>query len=248
MIDVTFDFTTDSYKYWDGFWERKDGLGAGYSDPDSSSLTLQKYHQILWSRNLPNGEKMDLKAGSGTYYLSWKDFRFGSDSIIVSFRYERYRAMIETIMNQLPDYKSFYEDFLHKTYTIGGMIIFPKHRNSINQNKGTNKLISDRWDLTLECIRRFYINERSPLSDILEKDRNFFELFCDFKGYVDYFFLQDCVSDDYSSVKIWYGNGDFTGDPLPKTSNEYLQFLNDEVDFLNKRNRRIMEYCAKHNI
>ena len=248
MIDVTFDFTTDSYKYWDGFWERKDGLGSGYSDPDSSSLTLQKYHQILWSRNLPNGEKMDLKAGSGAYYLSWKDFRFGSDSIIVSFRYERYRAMIETIMDQLPDYKSFYEDFLHKTYTIGGMIIFPKHRNSINQNKGTNKLISDRWDLTLECIRRFYINERSPLSDILEKDRNFFELFCDFKGYVDYFFLQDCVSDDYSSVKIWYGNEDFTEDPLPKTSNEYLQFLNDEVDFLNKRNKRIMEYCAEHNI
>ena len=26
MIDVSFDFTTDSYKYWDGFWDRKDGL------------------------------------------------------------------------------------------------------------------------------------------------------------------------------------------------------------------------------
>ncbi len=28
MIDVTFDFTSDSYKYWDEFWDRKDGLGA----------------------------------------------------------------------------------------------------------------------------------------------------------------------------------------------------------------------------
>ena len=25
MIDINFDFTTDSYKYWEGFWERKDG-------------------------------------------------------------------------------------------------------------------------------------------------------------------------------------------------------------------------------
>ncbi len=23
MIDVNFDFTTDSPRYWDGFWERK---------------------------------------------------------------------------------------------------------------------------------------------------------------------------------------------------------------------------------
>lgn len=22
MIDTSFDFTTDSYKYWEGFWER----------------------------------------------------------------------------------------------------------------------------------------------------------------------------------------------------------------------------------
>ena len=26
MIDVTFDFTSDSYNYWDGFWDRNDGL------------------------------------------------------------------------------------------------------------------------------------------------------------------------------------------------------------------------------
>lgn len=47
MIDVTFDFTTDSPGYWDGFWENNDGLGAGGSDPDSSSSTLQEYHRAL---------------------------------------------------------------------------------------------------------------------------------------------------------------------------------------------------------
>ncbi len=49
-IDIDFDFTSDSYKYWDGFLERKDGLGAGYSDPDSASPMLQEYHSMLWSR------------------------------------------------------------------------------------------------------------------------------------------------------------------------------------------------------
>ena len=39
-IDVAFDFTTDSPGYWDGFWERNNGLGAGACDPDACSPTL----------------------------------------------------------------------------------------------------------------------------------------------------------------------------------------------------------------
>ena len=34
-IDVKFDFTSDTKGFWDGFWERNDGLGAGGADPDS---------------------------------------------------------------------------------------------------------------------------------------------------------------------------------------------------------------------
>ena len=45
MIDITFDFTTDSFDYWKDFWENNDGLGAGNCDPDSSSPTLQEYHK-----------------------------------------------------------------------------------------------------------------------------------------------------------------------------------------------------------
>lgn len=209
MIDVNFNFTTDSPGYWDGFGERKDGLGAGGSDPDSASPTLQKYHRILWSKELPNGELMDLKAGYGANYLTWNDFRFGSDSIIVSFRYNKYRYMIDQVVKKLDNYKDFYEKYYRKSYTIGGMIIFPKHRFSMNQNKGTNPLICDRWDLTLECIRRYYNGDNSPLFDTIKSDSNFFDLFCDFKGYVDFFFLQDAVSDDYSKVNIWCGDADF---------------------------------------
>ena len=71
MIDITFDFTTDTPGYWEGFWDRNDGLGGGGADPDSKSPTLRQYHQILWSKELPNGDFMDLKPGGSRSYLSW---------------------------------------------------------------------------------------------------------------------------------------------------------------------------------
>lgn len=86
MIDVEFDFTSDSPGYWDEFWENNDGLGEGGSDPDSAGVALQRYNQELWSKELPNGEKMELTLDENGS-LSWNGFRFGSDSIITSFRY-----------------------------------------------------------------------------------------------------------------------------------------------------------------
>lgn len=186
---------------------------------------------------------MALTKGSGQTYLTWKDFRFGSDSILVSFRYKKCRELLKQVELSVPDYHAFVEGYLRKFYTIGGMIIFPRHRNSINQVKGCNRLICDRWDLTLECIRRYYVGVKSPLSWVLENDKAFFDLFVDFKGYVDFFFLQDCVSEDYNSVNIWLGNGDLQSDPLPKTAEEYLSWIDSEIAFLQKRNARIKEYC-----
>ena len=238
-IDVGFDFTMDSPGYWDGFWARNEGLGAGACDPDACSPTLQRYHQLLWSKPLPNGENLELSQGIGPTYLSWRDMRFGSDSILASFRYRDNRGVIDAVMQQVPNYKVFMEDFLHKAYTIGGMIIFPKHPNSMNQRRGTDKQIRDRWDFTMECIRRFYIGESSPLSDVLEQDSDFYALFKDFKGYVDFFYLQDCVTEDYKQVRFWLGNGSFTDHPLPRTVDEYLTWIAEELDFLDKRNARI---------
>ena len=68
MIDIGFDFTTDSPGYWEGFWDRNDGLGYGGSDLDSVSHTLQNYHQILWSKKLPNGEKMELWQSTPVFF------------------------------------------------------------------------------------------------------------------------------------------------------------------------------------
>ena len=238
MISIDFDFTSDTSRYWDGFWENSD-LGMSKMDPDSASKTLQNYQQIMWSRELPNGEKMDLKIGDGADYLTWKELRFGSDSIIASFRYEKCRGLLEQVMTKVPDYKSFVEEFLRKTYTIGGEIIFPKHAGSINQTRGCNKSICDRFDLTLECIRRFYLGEKSPLWDVLNNDRKFFELFVDFRGYVEFFLLQDLVLEDFSGVKFWNEWKDFDDNPIPGNVEEYLKFIQNEVEFVKNRNNRI---------
>lgn len=241
-IDVNFDFTTDTPRFWDDYWMKDETLGHPGGDPDASSKTLKEYHGLLWSRRLPNGEHMELKRGNGREYLFWNDFRFGSDSIIASFRYQKYRYMIEQVKETLPDYHSFMEDYVRKSYTIGGEIIFPKRKGGINQRRGCDANICDRWDLTLECIRRYYRQEDSPLYQVLAVDKRFFDLFLDFKGYVDFFFLQDCVSPDYCSVQFWLGDGKFEKYPFPQSVDEYLQWITRQLMFVDRRNRRIKEF------
>ena len=67
-------------------------------------------------------------------------------------------------------------------------------------------------------------------------------MFVDFKGYVDFFFLQDCVSEDYKKVNLWLGNDFFEKNPVPRTADEYFTFIGKEYDFLKKRNRRIINF------
>ena len=233
MIDITFDFRSDTPKG---------------KDPDSYSTTLNKYHQLLWSKELPNGERMELKTTRKPYGLVWKDFFFASDSIIVEMRYEKNKRIIDQVYEIIDDYEAYYEHLVHRSYSIGGMIIFPCHRNSMNQMRGISSKIRDRWDLTLECIRRYYAGEESPLTKVIESDKAFYDLFVNFKEYVDFFFLQDCVSEDYSTVGIWCGDASFEKSGLPETVEDYFQFIRKEHEFLDKRNRRIQQYCIENDL
>lgn len=247
-IDVDFDFTTDTKGYWNGFWEKRDGLGISDYDPDKESPTLRNYHRILWSRELPNGEHMRLEnAPTRNDYLLWNGHRFGSDSITASFRYKRNRELIEQVAESMDDYRGFMEDFIHRCYTIGGCIIFPKWHGGMNQSRGTNRMIMDRWDRTLECIRLHYEGGESPLTKVLETDRWFYDLFVDFRGYVDFFLLQDCVTSDYSEVIPWVGDLDFNTSALPKDVDEYMQWIRNNLDFVDKRNERILETIKRSN-
>lgn len=220
-IDIHFDVQTDSKG----------------KDPDSASPTLRAYHQLLWSKPLPNGQEM--KLGIEKNCLKWGDMWFGCDSITASFLHERFP--LRKSVEQKDGFVEWKKDYWHKTYTIGGSIIFPMHRWSMNQARGCSVKICDRWDLTLEYIRRFYAGEPSPLDKVFETDREFFGLFVDFKGYVDFFLLQDCVDENYK-VKFALDTPRFISMPMPKNMEEYYKWIESQIDFVTKRGRRIEKY------
>ena len=224
-IDVTYDFQTDC----------REG-----QDPDSASKTLRSYQQLLLSKPLPNGEMMNLGIEKGL--LKWKDMWFGSDSITASFLHGRF-PLKKDVEQSKNDFAQWKKDYWHKTYTIGGEIIFPMVRWSMNQTRGCSVKICDRWDLTLECIRRFYVGEPTPLDKALERSSEFFKLFVDFKGYVDFFLLQDCVDDEYN-VKFWLNTPLFVSMPMPKDLDEYNKWIHSQLDFVEKRGKRIKKYCG----
>ena len=226
-IDIHFDVQTDSKG----------------KDPDSASATLRAYHQLLWSKPLPNGRELKLTIEKNC--LKCGDMWFGCDSITASFLHWRF-PLKEYIELNIPNFAEWKKDYWHKTYTIGGSIIFPMHRWSMNQARGCSVKICDRWDLTLECIRRFYSGEFTPLDKALEKDREFFNLFVDFKGYVDFFLLQDCVDENYN-VKMWLDTHLFDSMPMPKNLDEYYKWIDTQLDFVAKRGKRIEDYCKEDN-
>ena len=147
--------------------------------------------------------------------------------------------LINDVKKQINNFENINETYLRKSYTIGGEIIFPKRTWSINRLRGTNAKIKDRFDLTLECIRRFYNNEQNPLYNVLKEDSNFFELFVDFKGYVDFFYLNDLVSEDYNSINFYLDFDNFERNPRPQTVEEWFTLYNKQMEFLNARNARI---------
>jgi hypothetical protein len=190
----------------------------------------------LWSKPLPSGALFDLTP-QGIYlhhHSELGEFWLSSDSVIPTFS-------MKPIVNQLP--KEEIEAFTTIGYTIGGMMVFPGNRidgkQTINGARGFNRKIADRFDLTLECIRRYYRGQSSPLGGPLERYKGFFALFEDFLGYVDFFLLQDLVENDYSAAKNFLPFEDFTAPPVPQDVDAYRDYERLSIEFIKARNRRI---------
>lgn len=246
-INVEYSFTSDTKGYLETFDKLKTSRGC--PDPDSHSKTLRNYHKVLWSKNLQNGDKMELHEDAT--YLAWKNFRFGSDSIVNMYFHHYYAQPLLTDELKTAfckkygfrDFTSFWRDYLIKSYTIGGAIIFPKS-NSINVARG--RILKDRFDLTLECIRLYYLREESPLFSTLKANENFFNLFADFEDYVDFFYLQDLVFDKYSKIKYFNQFKDLYNVPYPQTIQDWMDLYDNQLDFVRKRNQRIKEDMLKY--
>lgn len=119
-------------------------------------------------------------------------------------------------------------------------MIFPVSKGSLNQDRGTHPRIQDRWDLTLECIRRFYEGGTSPLTSTIERYANFFQLFGSFSGYVNHFHLGDFVDSD-GQVRFLLPFDDFVSPALPADLAAYSQYRLDNLKLFEARRTRILD-------
>lgn len=229
-IDVTFNVYTD----------------ANGGDPDSTSPTLRSYHKMLWSKKLPNGEKFELtdkKSGTYLYHNSGLgEYSLGSDAITHSYRnHKRKTWLTQQIQDEV-------QELFNTGSTIGAYTLFPNNRvdkqHTINQARGVNSLIDDRFDLTLECIRLFYAGQQSPLYDTFKRYKNFFDLFDSFKGYIDFFLLNDLL-DENENIKFYLPLDNFKTRPTFVDIEEYLIYKKGVMDFIKARNKRIYNYAKQ---
>ena len=230
VVDTTFNFYSD----------------AQGGDPDSTSPTLRKYHKILWSKPLPYGRSFKLtdnKNGAYLYHNSeLGEYFLGSDAITHSYRnHKRKLWMTQQIPNEVAE-------LFDTGSTIGAYTIFPNNRidgkHTINGARGCNSLIDDRFDLTLECIRLFYLGGKSPLYDTLLRYKTFFDLFENFTGYIEFFLLEDLV-DETGEIKFYLPFDDFKTKPAFANIDDYLIYKKRVIDFIKSRNKRIETYMYK---
>jgi hypothetical protein len=235
IIDIAYDFRNDS----------------NGGDPDIYSDTLNIYHKILWSKTLPNGKYFDLSCIVNSYGKKtlisecYKESQLSSDIMNTGYIKWTTRRDMGNIIKQITQQEI--DEFSKIIYTIGNFIIFPcnqiQRMATINSARGfNNPYIEDRFDLTLECIRLYYKGINNPLYDTLDRYRNYFDLFIDFKGYCKYFLLEDIVSNNYSEIIFLLPFIDFSNNPCPSNINEYYIFKNNAIVFIKKRNKRIYEY------
>ena len=232
MIDITFKTYSD----------------AGGGDPDATSKTLKAYHKFLWSKELPSGRVLDLRDDLTNSYLYHESehgvFYLGSDAITHSYRNhkdEKKRDLIKQVQleaNELFEIGS----------TIGAYLLFPNkqinRQPTINQARGVNAFIDDRFDLTLECIRRHYLRIPSPLSSALTRYQPFFELFGNFKGYVDFFFLNDLL-DKNDRIKFYLPFDEFNSKPRFNSKEDYRIYKEGVSAFVTGRNARILAFASQ---
>lgn len=221
-----------------------------HQDADTYSRTLRVYHQLLWSKNLPSGRPFTLtmpsnRAVGGYLTHEMPDgsiLTLASDAFTNSWsRWIRPRSLVRSRDALSPQQRV---RFLDPPYTIGQSIIWPlrKKDGSINTARVQGK-VSDRIDLTLECVRRHYAAEWSPLAKRFDVYADFFALFDDFEGYVRFFLLHDLVDPTYTSVLIPTAFDGFNRNAAPATLDEFVTLREATLAFIDRRQRRMVAWA-----
>tara|TARA_R110002051_G_scaffold325547_1_gene428769 strand:+ start:22103 stop:22840 length:738 start_codon:yes stop_codon:yes gene_type:complete len=233
----------------DPYFDSRDDAGRG--DPDSTSKKLRQYHQLLWSKPLPNGDSFDLVTTRKRCYLFHESergkFFLASDTVVPTFRSW---LRMKPITNQLDSAEL--DEFQVHNHSMAGALVFPGERRkgtlTINGARGMNSRIADRLDFTVEAIRRHYSGEQSPLSKTFNNYRDFFDLFENFGGYLEHFLLQDLWDAHQQRVKFFTPFVEFGTTPaLPRDVEQYREYRDNATAFLRERNNRI-DAWAKSNL
>ena len=244
VFDTSFDYKTDT----------PSKVGP---DADKDSQRLRSDHELLWTKELPSGSVFAPKlTARRREYLIFTDASearhcYGSDAVTSSYTtWLKPKALVDAIAGLTEDQKSHY---LNPRYTIGSAMIWPvrkKDRPTLNQARGfggSGRPIGDRMDLTLECIRRHYAGEpESPLASVISAYKDFFELFQDFAGFVDFFHLQDLVTPD-DQVRFYLPFDNFERSGTPATTEEYVTYREATLKFIAARSLRMAEWVTKHH-
>ena len=161
VIDVTFDFRTD----------------ARGKVPDSHSprfaVTTVCCRASHCQMELPSTYQKRILVRICTTPRVWGwEFFLSSDSVIPSFT--KWKSL-KPMTDQIPESEN--EAFRKISYSIGGMMVFPGNqidrKPTISRARGFNGAIFNRFDFTLECVRRFYANVDGPLASTLWRYANF---------------------------------------------------------------------------
>jgi hypothetical protein len=229
-------------------------------DPDRDSVTLRRYHQLLWSKQTPSRTHIrlaDRQDGPVLHpgYLSAatkSEVHWSSDAIANSWIHWLRRSMAD-IIQEVP--KDFIDEYYARTCTVGAYMMWPCYRidgkPTINQARGTNtSQIADRIDLSLECVRLYYAGQPSPLNDddddTLDRYTDFFDLFVSFKGFVDFWLLQDLVSSDYETVNFLLPFEGFSQPAVAGDIDAWTRFTGASMVFCAARNARIHHWAVQN--
>lgn len=216
-------------------------------DPDSHSPTLRRYHQILWSKPLPDGDPFTLSTTHRYAYLHHESHRgrfvLTSDRITQGLRWRPAEAAEHFTAEQDEAYRAL-------ANSVAGVMVWPGNRierkMTINGARGFTRTIADRMDLTLECVRRHYRIGHSPLTETLARYSDFFDLFETFDGFVEFFYFQDLLSDTGEDVAFFTEFDDFRSSGKVTNPEAYPAFRRRNEQFLLARRERIRASVRHH--
>jgi hypothetical protein len=227
-------------------------------DPDRDCERLYQWHRALWGRAVAGvgpfeleivydrGYEMRLRVGDGT------ELRLASDGIIPTWSTPGWTMRFAPHL--VAEIERDENDFYRIASTIGGYIVFPRNRMgqtgpTINQARGKHPAIADRFDLTLECIRRHYSEPaaENPLGARLAYYNDFFALFGDFDTYVSFFLLDDLITEGRNAVKSLMTGESLTAFSMPAfatSAQEYAEYRQRSISFVTARNERIRKIAT----